>query len=179
MRISKRALQSTDFILTIPRMIFTVVAVLTVIYLVNMFLVQEIDIQKTQSKLFFNRLIYSPNTISYVDPNTQRSYPGIIDHKIIDDVGSFRDRIENAIHLGNNRLLAANITIVFEKDDQEIKKSIIFNDMWFKRWEPLSLMSDIEGPGGVDRFDYSRYMLVKEGTSYYPATLAVEVLMSR
>jgi len=178
MRIHKKALQSTDIILTIPRMIFTVIAVLTVIFLVRMFVVQQIDIQETQSKLFVNRLIYSPNTISFVDPNTQRSYPGIIDYAIIKDKGYFRDRIENAIHIDNNLLIAAKITVTIDKEEDEII-SIIFNDLWYKRWKPVAMMSGIEGPGGVDKFDYSKYMLVKEGSTFYPAILDVEVLLSR
>jgi len=175
---NKRALQSTDIILTIPRMIFTVVAVLTVIFLVRMFVVQQIDIQETHSKLFVNRIIYSPNAISYVDPNTQRSYPGIIDYDIIKDTGRFRDRLENAIHMDKNLLLAAKITITIDKAEDETK-SIFFNELWYQRWEPIAMMDGIEGPGGVDRYKYSNYMLVKEGPEYHPARMDVEVLLSR
>jgi len=178
MRYCRKGMQSTDFILTIPRLIFTVVVVLTIVFLVRMFIVQEVDISDTQSKVFVKSLLYSPYAITYVDPETGRSYPGVIDLSLVKDDG-LRDRIENSFRISTNRLLAANITFFVENRTQFNKRSVLYNEPMYKRWKPLSKL-DVDGEGGVDTYSESYYVLFRAiDGRVIPGLMKVEVISSR
>ncbi|MFH1399600.1 MAG: hypothetical protein ABIG95_05820 [Candidatus Woesearchaeota archaeon] len=167
--ITKKAQLSMTFNvgLLIPRLIFMIIATLTVVMIVKTFLIVNINVSEAEAKVMMGRLIYSPYCISYVHPETGRSYPGMI------DLTKFStDRIENCIHYGeSNDYLAAKLTLYF-KDNGETESRFL-NERGYAVWKPLA---DMNGPGSSNYYSDIFYVLVDDKGKIRRAVLSIEVL---
>lgn len=68
-------------VLNIFRIFFLVFAVGMFIWIIVFFVVNNLDVSSLHKEVVFNKIYYSPNIINYVDENTGRAYPGVIDIK--------------------------------------------------------------------------------------------------
>ncbi len=153
----------------IVRMFLLITVVLSFMMLVRHYYITNIDVHETEGNVLLNRIMYSPNCISYMDQEISRRYPGVI------DPDNFKtSNLDECIYFGrNNDKAAANLTLqIIGEDDSQ---SVLFNEEGYGILRPRA---EIEGPGGTDLFKGKRYVLVDDG-DLVPAILTVELVLSR
>jgi len=162
--------QAFSMVWWIPRIIFLVIVLSSVIFLTTMYINTEKETWKTESELFIHRLIYSPNGISYYDPLTNRVYPGIIDLKKIKNT----EIINRSLFYGkDNKHIGANIS-VYDKNDNLLAQGI-YNEKVSKRIQEKGFL----GVGGIDSKQKKYYILIKNKENYIPANMKITVVVPR
>jgi hypothetical protein len=157
----KKGLISFNMLMWIPRIIFMVIVVLSIILLIASYFRLELVISKAESELFVQRLLYSPHGISFYDPYSNRVYPGIID---LDNL----ELINQSIFYGEQKHIGAKLIV---KDlGNNILAENIYNNIVYRRIAQ-------EGRGGVDVLRKSLFVLVKNESGQIPGTLAMEVVL--
>jgi len=124
----------------------------------------NIDIEDTKSLIFVKRLLYSPNSISYTDPITGRTYPGIIDLERFDPTIP-----EKAFNFSKNNL-AAKIELTNLENNE--KKEIYLNKKWYDRWEPLTKFEQYK------KTIKQRYVLINDKGKLKKGLLRIDVVLS-
>ena len=153
--------------LLIPRLVFMIVATLTVVMMIKTFLAVNISVSEAEANILMTRLVYSPYCLSYVNPDTGRAMPGLVDINKLN-----KDRLERCVNYGeNNDYVAAKITIDYMDGGQSEER--IINEMGYKVWDPIA---GREGPGGANYFVNSYYVLVIDRGKMRQAVLGIEVL---
>jgi hypothetical protein len=167
-KLNKKA-QAFYLIWHIFRTIFIIIIFLSVVLLIRMYIKAEIPTTRLQTEVFFNRLFYSPDAISYNDPYTSRSYPGII------DLGKFNSaNIENAINYDYDKMVAAKL-IIYDKDNNLVKESY-FNQKWYTNWYPLAA-SSLQGKGSATRTIKTFYVTYFENNEFKEGILTVDIIV--
>lgn len=119
-----------------------------------------------QTVMITNRLLHSPNGISYIDPVTRRVYPHIIDATKFGEEELEEHLYYGSVRQGNDHY-AAKITL-----EDEV---MYYNKDRYERWRPMA-----ETPvfGGREKSvrDVSTPVLIRQGESLIPGTLNVEVV---
>ena len=59
---------------SIPKLIFISLAIISIIALTAIYNISQIQTEDLEMDVIFNRIMYSPNAISYTDINTGRTY---------------------------------------------------------------------------------------------------------
>ena len=146
MKMDKKGIITFEMMMWIPRIIFLVAVMFAVVILVSSFVTEKVDVQELEANTFANRVLYSPNTISYRDEDTGRVYPGIIDlSKFKTDA---EDKLSKSIYYGNNnRKIAAKITL--KNLDNSEENLVFYNDAFYKEMKVLVDLGHTEGPGGA------------------------------
>lgn len=145
----------------IVRIFFITACVLSVTILVRMYIVDKIDIRDAESRIIANRIVFSPNAISYYDEKLERLYPGIIDaEKLKDNV------LDSALTVEKGRI-SAKVTLYNDKGNK-IKEAFAKKDQ-YETWYPLAQYAKygVTGPGGAQEFIEKRavlYIPSKENT---------------
>lgn len=158
---------SGDVLSWIPKIILLVAVILVILGLVHMYVVTKIDTKDAEAAVLINRILFSPNGISYHDEELDRAYPGIIDLKRFNDYV-----INKSIALPENRIIAAKLTLSYI-NGTEIRTAFFDEDLYTK-WSP---MTRVRGPGGKTKIVKVISVLVKDGNVLKKATLKFEVIV--
>lgn len=163
---NKRGQISEEVFLSIPRFIFLIAILFTVVLLVKIFIITTVDISNVESNIFINRLLYSKNGLSYYEESLKRMYPGVIDlNKFRELANNNPNSLDNiAINYGsNNPMIAARITLTSPLNQNQNSLTVFYNKERFDRWEPRTLSTVKGGAGSVRSFKEQRYVIVKDG----------------
>ena len=169
---------SDHMILWIPKFIYLVIAFLSVVFLLRLLIVINIDSAEANARILNNRLLYSPNAISYLDLDINRGYPGII------DIGKYRNlenipinEIDSKIitYGGENKLMASKLVL---KDIETSKEETIFyNKENYEFWEPRILSTVEGGSGSVKSFEEQRYVVIKDNDNLKKGILRINTIV--
>ena len=169
---------SDHMILMIPKFIYLIVAFLSVVFLMRMLVTINIDSSEAEASLASSRIIYSPNIISYLDPDTNRAYPGIID---IDKYKALKSGFPNSMDTETmtygqeNRLIASKLILKNLESNQE--DIIFYNKESYEFWEPRALPTVQGGSGSVKAFAEQRYVLIKDGNKLSRGVLNINTIL--
>ncbi|MAG91445.1 hypothetical protein CMO83_02115 [Candidatus Woesearchaeota archaeon] len=166
-------------ILWIPKFIYLIIAFLSVIFLLGMLIVNNIDASKAEAKILMNRIFYSPNAISYLDSDIGRSYPGIIDFEKFQNLDTEPNFLDSQIitYGENNGLIAAKLTL--ENMDTSEESIIFYNKNNYEFWEPRILPTVEGGSGSVRDFTEERYVLIKNLEGVEKGILTMHVIVRK
>jgi len=147
--------QISDYLIAfIPRILFLIIVLTAIYILVNSYIKVEVDTFDAESNLFIQRVLYSRNSISYLDKETGQLYPGIID---VAKLATIEEDLKKSMSYSDSRHLAARFVITNMLEEQVAV--FYYNKDWFERWFPLI---DMKGPGGVKSASKKLYMLLKD-----------------
>ncbi len=130
-----------------------ILIVAAVLLIIRAYIVTNVDIRDTETRIFAARIHYAPTSIILFDNDLNRAFPGIIDLEKFNDF-----TLMNSIVINDNSFIAAKLSL-YNLDGKPIK-SAYFDQVWYERWEPLA-ESRIGGPGGADKFTFTRNVLFK------------------
>ncbi len=167
-----KALMSFNMLMWIPRIIFMVIVLFSVIFLATWYAWQEIHSWQAESGLITQRMLYSINGISYHDPLSSRLYPGII------DLSKFQNNqipiLDSSIYYGpENKHLGAKITIK-DMQDNILREGIYNNDIYSR-----IVQEGRTGAGGIDVSRKKIYVLAKDTQQLIPAIAEITVVIAR
>ena len=130
--------------------IMLVFVILTITIFAKGFIKKETDIRDAEVRIFANRIIYSPNGLSYADDESGRSYPGTV------DLGKLTDAVlDNSVYIKDNQIIAAKVTL---KNSKGISiRDAFYNIDWYNRWEPLI---GRRGSGAASEIIEKRYVMI-------------------
>jgi hypothetical protein len=89
------------------KFLFTIVALLSVIFTIKLLLVHDFGTDSLERRLIFFNLFYSKDAFNYVDKDTGRVYPGVIDLVKFQQKG----RLDYAAYFTNNNHVAVKFTL--------------------------------------------------------------------
>lgn len=170
---NKKAIMALNMALWIPRIIFLVIVILSVVAFTITYASKEIDVWRSEAETIAQRIIYSPHGISYHDPLSNRLYPGIIDTTKMKT-----EFLENAMFYGgkeeDKKHIGASIIITNQNTGDKIAEAD-YHPKTARRIEEKGFM----GRGGVDAIEKELYVLVKEGEELIPAIAKITVVVPR
>ncbi|MBI2128623.1 hypothetical protein HYU07_00140 [Candidatus Woesearchaeota archaeon] len=157
---------SFNTVIWIQRILFIVTIVFSILFLITFFFNLKNETTDLRIALFANRILYSPDGITYNSPETDRSYPGIIDLQKFDSAA-----LEKAIFYNDEKgdaVIAAKLRLLDEKG-KEIK-SLIYNEKTYNNIQPISFAS------GYARTFKTMYVLMHDNGKFTPAKLEMDVV---
>jgi len=144
---TKKAAVSFHLLQTIPRMIFLIIVLFSVMLLVRQYVVDKLNVQNLQAEVFIDRFLYSPSGIIYYDAELKQYVPGTI------DINKFNDEhINSFINYDSPTFISANISLFDLKGN--VVKSAAYNKEKYKDWLPIA-KTQRTGPGGFKRITKS------------------------
>ena len=157
---NKRAVSFKIMNMAFFRILFITIAFF-VVWMFTVSQIQEkIEIGDIKDTIIINRALYSPTSFSYVDANTGRVYPGII------DINNFNNlQLNNSFDYSGN-----NIAVKFEIKYSNKTKTAYINQKWYERWAPLTKFKQYSQTTNF------RYVLVKEKDKMEKAVLRIDVV---
>ena len=168
---SKKAEISSEVVLIIPKIIFIIAVIFSFVILVKILIVSNINVKGIESQILVNRILFSKDSISYFDADTERLYPGIIDLKFFETLSKANPNvldISTINYYKDNPIIAAKLTLKI-RDKSDIVA--YYNKEMFDRWEPRVLPEIKGGGGSVKAFKEKKYILVKDDLNLIPAVL--------
>lgn len=170
---------SDHLVLWIPKFIFITVAFLSVVFLVRLLVVSNIDTSAAEAMVLANRIYYSPNAISYLDAETGRAFPGIVDLEKYTKLQSSPNGMDmkTLSYDGNNGVIAAKLTL--ENIDLNSKYDIFYNKENYDFWEPRILSTVEGGSGSVKSFAEQRYVVIKSGAQLQKGILKFHIIVRK
>lgn len=182
---NKRSVISGEMIMVIPQLIFLIAVLFAFVILVKTLIITTVDVREIDASILVERMLFSPNGISYHDDSINRVYPGIInlekfkeismktnkDFILGEDVTSILDTDVISYGPDNPPIIAAELILT-----QEGREDIIafYNKKWYDRWAPKAL--GVPGPASIKEFVKERNVLIKEGNTLSPGTLTFVIL---
>ena len=157
----KKALMEFNVMMWIPRIIFMVIVIMSILLLVGTYFKMELTTARAESELFINRLLYSPHGISFYDPYSNRLYPGIIDLNNL-------DLINKSLFYEENTHIGAKLT--FTDISNNILAERIYYNLVYRRIAQ-------EEKGGVDVFRKSLNVIIKNESKQTAGILNMEIVM--
>jgi len=155
---------------TIPKILLVAAAVLVTILFTSYMTVSAIDTKEIEMDMFLNRLLYSPDGISYTDSDTGRTYLGIIDPSKID-----KDKLEKAISFSSDRYISAKISLYYKGS---LVKEAKYQEDWFDKLSPIA-KSGIGGKGGVDYSKEGFILEYYDTSGFKEGVLTIEIVRPR
>ena len=136
------------------RVIFTLIVVMTAVFLLRSLLVVSIDSDMVEKNALVYNIFYSPAGFSYTDPGIGRTYPGII------DLSKFTSQqLDSAVSFTNNQHIAASFTLFDPGSNTPLNHpSAIFNERYFSLKYPLA-DRNVKGSAGATL--YHEQVMVK------------------
>ncbi|MBT7391524.1 hypothetical protein HN827_01740 [archaeon] len=132
--------------------------------LMDQYMTVDLKTHGVENLIVIKRMIYSPELLTFQDPITKRTYPGII------DINKFNvDQLEKKIYNKNNRVAATIDLINLETDEL---KTIYINEKKAKTWE------DYEQIGNFDTTNIKRYVQIYDNGKLVPGLLKITVIIS-
>lgn len=145
------------------RLFFLIGISLAVVFLIRGYIVDQINVSELEDEIFLMRTLYSPTAISYLEPETNRLYPGIID---LDNFNS--ERLNKSMYLAKGDIpFASNLKLI--SINNEKLAEAYYNPIGYKHW-----VSYVEypGPGRTEITTKKRfYVLVEDNGEIKPAVL--------
>ncbi len=127
-----------------------------------------VDTLSIDAPLIVERLLHSPEGISYVDPLTQRVYPSIIDETRL---VSLEQRLDSLLFFdAQNDAFSAKI--VLNRDEEH---PFYYNEAEYLRWQPQAGKPTVGGRK-ISISSHTMTALLKQKESLIPVTLTVEVI---
>ena len=147
--------QVGDYLLAfIPRVIFVIVVIFSIVVLTNAYIKTEVQTFAAETNLAVQRLIYSG--LAYEDAELGRSYPGVLDAEAIFSP-TIEDRLSQSMHYPDARHLAAKI-VVQDRDSKTLAEFYL-NRYWYERW---SVLTNFPGSGGSQSMKKRIYVLLHD-----------------
>ena len=140
---NKRAMETTEMVYWIARILFCLMMLISVFFIARIYESKVIDTAEVEAATFRNYVLYSPNGLSYTDPETGRLQPGIV------DVRNFNEtRLEAAADFGRPNDMVAAWFILHSASGPSVKGAF-YNQQRYNDWKPLS---EITTFAGIRRF---------------------------
>lgn len=168
---------SEHMALWIPKFVYLAIVFVSVLFLLRMLIINNIDTSEAEARITINRIIYSPNVISYIEPDTKRSYPGIIDmdkYRVLQytDVNTMDT---NTITYGQeNNVVAVKMSLKNIETGEE--SDVYYNKDKYLYWEPRILSTVTGGSGSVSHFFEQRYVQIMSGGRMQNGLLKLDVI---
>jgi len=167
---NKKGIESFTMMQAIPRFLFLIVLLFSIIFLVRAFVVDNLNVQSIQAEVFVNKILYSPNSISHNDKELGILIPGLIDPSKIKD-----ETLDNFMDYKDESFIAGKVQL-FDANNVEVK-SAIYNKKTYERWLPLAQFGK-KGIGGVKRIGKSVFVnYIGSDKNILPGTLKFDVLL--
>lgn len=164
----KKGFVGVDMVQWFIRLMFLTIVVFTCVFLIRMYITNEVNILDAEMDLFAKRFLYSPNGLAYMDERINRVYPGII------DIGKFQDGkniVQEMVDYGDpNNYMAAKFSL-----DGVNVEPFYYNVNGYHKWKPLSNLK-IKGPGGAVSSEKVYPVLVYDDGKYYSSKLMIDVV---
>ncbi|HLC61469.1 MAG TPA: hypothetical protein VJI52_00445 [Candidatus Nanoarchaeia archaeon] len=171
---NKKSTTTFEVIMWIPRILFLVVLMFAIMLLIRSFVNTTIDSSELQANVFANRVLYSTNAISYVDPDTQRVYPGIVDLDKLKSAISDKS-LEKSISYGKKNLeIGAKFSV---NDMKENKIDFFYNEDFFREQEKIAGSGFTEGPGGAKLYVKNYNIIVQKGSVLTNGVLTMSIVI--
>jgi len=156
----------SNLISSIPGFVGYVIVIVVIAFFIAQYSLTEMDTFPTRAVLMTERLLHSPEGISWEDPLTQRVYPHIIDAEKLDEwnEADFGEHLFYGLDNGGYALsfTVSDDTYYYKEDD-------------FKRWRPQAAIATLGGrEESVVGETYA--ILLKRGDDLVPTTLTMEVV---
>lgn len=163
--LNKKAVSFKTLNMAFFRMVFIAIIFIVVYLFTAAWIGQKIDIQDVKNLILVKRILYSPDSISYVDPDTGRTFPGII------DLDKFNDEILNKSFNLDKSNTAAKLEL--KNLDTNETNITYLNQKWYERWAPLSTFAQYE-----KTIKWS-YVLIKKNSQLNRGLLRIDVVIVR
>jgi len=173
---NKKGEISGEVLMMIPRMIFLIAVLFTVVILVKVFIIAVTDIREIESNILINRLLYSANGLSYFDEELSRLYPGVINLEKFQQMSAINPNLLDSTIISygsDNPIIAAKLTLK-QKDKDDI--SLFYNKDRFDKWEPRTLSTVKGGAGSFKAFNEKRNIIVKDKEKIMPGILEFYII---
>ena len=166
-RMNKKS-QEFKFLYLVLWAIIGAVVLLEIKVFTTSFARTSMDTRDAEARIFANRILYSPEGISYFDVDLGRSHLGAVDLGRIDSV-----ILDNALILEDNQVMAAKVVI--KNLREQTLKEAIYNELWYMRWLPLA---GRRGSGAASEIIEKRYVLIYENDKFRePGIAEIRVLV--
>ena len=146
------------------RMVFMTILLFTLYLFASSQIKTNIDVKGIKTTIFVNRLLYSPNSISYRDPVTDRVYPGVI------NTDNFNENTLNKAFNYDKNPVAARLELKNLETNETIEAYL--NKEWYDRWEPLTKFEQYE------KTIKWRYVLIKDNEKFIQGLLRIDTVVA-
>lgn len=173
---NKRAIISFEMLMWIPRILFLVIVMFSVVILIRSFVVEKVDVTELEANIFANRLLYSQNSISFVDEDTERVYPGIIDLTKFNSKEMESLLLKSIFYGDNNRKVGAKITLKNPEDNKDT--SLFYNRAFYDEKRTLiDSWGNAKGPGASTSFIKKLDVLILEKSKLHNGILTLDIII--
>ena len=163
MKWNKKGISFKILNMALFRLMFIVI-ILFVLFLFSTSLIRtNVDVSDIRDLVFFNRVFYSPSSISYTDDYIGRTYTGIVDINRFND-----DTLTRAFNYTENKI-AMRLELT-NSENGEVKDAYL-NKEWYERWEPLTSFEQYE-----KKIKW-RYVMIKDGDSLYKGVVRIDMVI--
>ena len=170
---NKKANTTFEVVFWIPRIIFLVVLMFAIMILIRSFVTTIVESSELEANLFANRVLYSPNGISYADSDTHRIYPGIIDSAQLKSKidGKLLDK---SINYGKKNLeIGAKFSLSYAGD----KVDFFYNEDFFKEQFKIADSGFTKGPGGAKAYTKKYNVRVLKDNGIYNGLITMNIVI--
>jgi hypothetical protein len=115
------------------RFIFFALAILVTLLLIHQLAYIDFDIRMAERNAISYNLFYSPSGFSYTDPDTGRTYPGVIDPTRLND-----NVLDNAAGIAGNEHIGAQYALAPAGNPDTPIRSGVLNRAYFIESYPLA-----------------------------------------
>ncbi len=164
---NKKAQMSFYMLNFIPRIIFLIIVLFSVIFLVRSYVVDNLNVQDVQAEVFVNKILYSPNGILYYDEDLKITVPGKINPSLLTN-----ERLDALMNYRDESFIAGRL-ILFDKQNKKVV-SAFYNEKTYNRWVPLIGQP---GKGGIKEITKSVIVTFIEEEKPKQGFLRFEVLL--
>ncbi len=154
---------------SIPKFILLGLAITAIVILTSLYNINQFQTESLEMDIIFNRILYSPNSISYTDASIGRTYLGVIDPARIDE-----SILNKALAYKREKTYSANITLIGQGF---IKNGYLQKD-WYIRLYPIAKAST-KGVGGADYVKKELPVSYISGEHFKKGTLVIEIVRPR
>ncbi|MFH2028191.1 MAG: hypothetical protein ABIJ08_03565 [Nanoarchaeota archaeon] len=163
---NKKAILAFDIMMWVIKLIILVTGATVVVFVIYMLVVNDVGVEHLRSQIFVERILSSPDCISYYNEDIDRVYPNII------DMAKFRnkEKLAECIDYGSKKVIAAKITL----DNLDTGANIgisYYNEDEFNKWLPFSFDERF-----YLRTTKERYVMIKEGDVMIKGRLDIEIV---
>jgi hypothetical protein len=151
------------------RFIVLFLVAITMVFFVMHFMKMDLDVFEVESELFMQGILNSPRGVSYVEAG--RVYPGIVDLKTWRSPTALSQQLESTFRFDTSQPIAAKLELISKTTTFE---PVYYHEDRFKGWYALA-KTLFPGPGGAQALEKRYPVLVKDGTTYTPATLKITI----
>jgi len=153
-----------------PKILLTIAVMAGIFLLVGYYTSLTINIKPVEVEVLFNRIMYSPNSIMYMDNVTGRVHPGII------NLDNFTDEtLDRAINYSYERHLAAKLDL-YGSDRRKLVSTTYLNKVLYERLEPLAV-SGQKGAGSADIKTRANPVIYRKDGVNYPGFLKISIII--